>query len=166
MLAERIAHLPEEVDPQALYEQLAALQRSQGEIMAVIGQKRAEQGPRDEPVDVRSLETFTASFRALLAEADKNAEIRAAIIRKLVHRIEIKKDGCEIFFYLGRGHFEREHLSEKQAGRLTETRITANAGVEKEKGGLVLSKPPTKPLQKFFSDRCSKRLENGGDGGS
>jgi len=163
VLAERIAKLPEKIDPQALYAQLDLLQRSQTDVEKARDQSRSRQSaPTDLAVNLESLQAFTVSFRALLSEADKSPEMRAAIIRKVVHRIEVMKDGYEIFFHLGQAYFERECPSETQAGKLTETQLTTATSPQKENGGLATARPPTKPLNRFFLDSGSKRLENGG----
>ncbi len=167
VLAGRIAKLPESLDPTALYGQMESLQKAKLEAETKCDEQLLQRSSphhyqNDEPVSLESLQTFTAGFKKLLTQGDTNPEIRAAIIRKLVHRIEIMKDGYEIYFHLGQGHFEREfsEWGTKLSKATLETSSLQNA--KNKKGGLDTTRPPSKPLQRFFLDRCSKRLENGG----
>jgi site-specific DNA recombinase len=156
VLAERISTLPARIDPSALYAQMENLQKSQKEAEALREQMRAQcTASEEQKIGMDSLQKFTEGFRALLSQADSNPELQGAIIRKLVHRVEVMKDGYEIIFHIGKGYFEKVARDQ----RLTEPTLKSQEDAQNEKGGLVLARPPSKPLERFFLDRCSKRLE-------
>lgn len=95
----------------------------------------------------------------MLEKAEKAPELQAAIIRKVVHRVDVTKDGYAIAFYIGQGYFARE-LGGTESG--PQTRTSPLQGAENDKGGLAIARPPSKPISKFFSADCSKSLINGG----
>lgn len=106
-LAERIGVLPRGLDPAALYMQLEKLQASRDRIMEELS-KEVAQEVSDEYVSLESLQEFTKGLRAMLDKGDQNPEIQAAIMRKIVHKIEVLPDGYEIFYHAGLNHYEKE----------------------------------------------------------
>lgn len=152
VLAERVTLLPEGLDPTVFYSQMERLQKSKQETEALKEEKSSKVTITDHAVSYDSLQAFTESFRALLKRADLDQEIQTAIVRKVVHRIEVTKEGYDISFHLGQNYYEREFSPQMDQN-------TLSAG--KEKGALALTRAPTRPLEKFLSD-SSKRLVNGG----
>ncbi len=159
VLAERIAKLPAEIDPKVLYLQLERLQKMKQELEAARTLAAIEAPPIDEPVSLESLQAFTSGLRGMLAKADKAPELQAVIISKVVHRVDVTRDGYEIAFYMGEGYFRRE-LGGQGIG--SETVVSPLQCTENEKGDLVIARSPSKPLSKFFLARGSKSLQNGG----
>ncbi len=43
-----------------------------------------------------------------LLESENDPAIKTAIIQKIVHKIIVKNEGVEIFFYIGERHYKRE----------------------------------------------------------
>lgn len=107
-LAERIADLPKGLDARPFYSQMEKLQGQQKQLAADLEAIVSTQEPNDQLVSCESLKAFTESFRALLEKGDQNPEVQAAIIRKVVHKIEVLPDGYEIFYHAGTNHYERE----------------------------------------------------------
>lgn len=140
VLAQRIARLPEGIDERIFIEQMRKLQDERDQTEKWLTQKKDE-AFGDEVVKFDDFMSFTAILRKKIEAAENKPEIQTEIIRKLVHRIEIKKDGFEIEFYVGKNKLQRE------LGDFPRSR------------GL---RPSTLPLPKFLKDSGSKRLTNGG----
>ena len=105
-LAERIAALPRGLDPKALYVQLERLQESKVRLLGELAEAREAAAPADEYVSVENLEAFTAGLKKQLELGDQNPEIQAAIIRKIVERIDVLPEGYEISFHVGMNHYQ------------------------------------------------------------
>ena len=148
VLARRIAKLPESLDPTAIYSEMERLQAEKRDVEEITAAAAVADAPTDDPISLESLEAFTASFRARLGEADSNPELRAAILRRIVHRVEITKTGYEVFFHAAQGYYAREFGG--AAG-------LAAGGLSTAKG-LSWAKPVTKPLPHFFKVGGSKRF--------
>lgn len=107
-LAERIAALPRGLDPKALYTQLERLQAGRDRAALALKEAKSEARTVDEYVSLDSLQTFTEGLRKQLDLGDSDPEIQNAIIRKIVHRIEVLPDGYEIFYHAGLNHYSAE----------------------------------------------------------
>ena len=107
-LAERIGALPRDMDPKALYVQLSKLQTIRDQLQAELEAAKTESQPIDEYVSLESLSAFTEGLRKQLDQGDGNPEIQAAIIRKIVQKIEVLPDGYEIFYHAGLNHYQAE----------------------------------------------------------
>ncbi len=107
-LAERIGTLPKGIDPKALFLQLEKLQSNRDNIAQKLEHTSTETEATDEYIGLDSLKSFTEGFRMKLEEGDKNPEIQASIIRKIVERIEVLPDGYEIFYHAGLNHYVAE----------------------------------------------------------
>lgn len=106
-LAERIAELPKGIDPQSLYGQLQRLQANKEAIATELAV--TDGSPlTDEIVSLQSLEAFTAGLKKRIEHGDTNPELQAAVIQKIVERIELLPDGYEISFHIGRNHYRAE----------------------------------------------------------
>ncbi len=107
-LAERIATLPRGLDPKALYGQLSRLQENRDRLMQESEASNAETALMDEYVSLESLSAFTEGLRRQLDAGDEDPEIQAAIIRKIVYKIEVLPEGYEIFYHAGLNHYAAE----------------------------------------------------------
>ncbi len=107
-LAERIAALPRGLDPKALYAQLERLQAGRDRAALAFEEAKKDERPADEYVSLDSLKAFTEGLRKQLDLGDTNPEIQSAIIRKIVHKIEVLPDGYEIFYHAGLNHYQAE----------------------------------------------------------
>lgn len=107
-LAERIGVLPKGMNPKALYAQLDKLQANRDRLLGEVETAKAETEVKDEYVSMDSLQAFTEGLRKQLDQGDGNPEIQAAIIRKIVIKIEVLADGYEIFYHAGMNHYQAE----------------------------------------------------------
>ncbi len=107
-LAERIATLPKGLDPKALYGQLSRLQENRDRLGQELEAANTEAKPMDEYVSLKSLAAFTEGLRKQLDAGDENPEVQAAIIRKIVYKIEVLPEGYEIFYHAGMNHYMAE----------------------------------------------------------
>lgn len=166
-LAERIARLPKGVDERVFMNQMAKLQEAKNAADTALGEI-ANRAPTEEVVAYNDFVTFTAHLRELVKKANHQPEIQAAIIKKLVHRIEVTPNGFEMEFYVGKNRIKRE-----VGGAPTERSENATNALGaslKDKArplvGLPGFRPSSPPLSKFLKDSGSKRLTNGGGGGN
>lgn len=140
---ERISRLPKGVDDALFMKQLEKLGGTKAELaQKLLGLERVVS--RDSVIPLEDFTSFTSHLRSMLRKADEKPEMQAAIIRKLVHRIEITAKGFEIDFYVGSEHFKRE-LGAKAPGS----------------ADFRQSEP-----SKIFSISGSRRLTNGGPRGT
>jgi site-specific DNA recombinase len=107
-LAERVGVLPKGLDPKALYEQLDRIQGSRDQLRLDVEQAANETESTDEYLSLESLQAFTEGLRKQLDQGDDNPEIQAAIIRKIVFKIEVLAEGYEIFYHAGMNHYQAE----------------------------------------------------------
>ncbi len=107
-LAERIGALPRGLDPKALFAELARLQEKRDEVAKELETAKVETEVNDEYVSLTSLRAFTEGLRRQLDLGDQNPEIQAEIVRKIVHKIEVLRDGYEIFYHAGLNHYSAE----------------------------------------------------------
>lgn len=108
VLVERISALPKNVDAAPFYAQVAKLQEEGQRLAREIEEAKNEAGEPDQYLDLASLRAFTESLRQQLERADGNQELQAAILRKLVHRIDVLPDGYEIYYHAGIHHYQQE----------------------------------------------------------
>ena len=141
-LAERITRLPKGVDERIFMNQMAKLQEAKNVADTNLAEI-ANRPPSEEVVAFNDFSTFTSHLRDLVAKADHAPEIQTAIIKKLVHRIEVTPKGFEINFYVGKNRIKRE-VGHEPASAVSEP-----------------SRALSKPLNKFLKDGGSKRLTNG-----
>ncbi len=105
VLAERIAKLPESIDPEPLIEQLGDLQVAKKKLQLEVKQSATEEALTDEPVSFENLEKFREGLRDLIKKGESDPTIKSAIIKTVVHRILILKDGFEVHFHVGQTHY-------------------------------------------------------------
>lgn len=111
-LAERIAELPKGIDPKSLYKQLERLQANKETIVTdLVALASQTSAPHDAVISLENLEMFTNGLREQLKQGDTNPELQAAVIRKIVERIELLPDGYEISFHIGQNHYQAESRS-------------------------------------------------------
>lgn len=156
-LAERIARLPKGVDERVFMTQMAKLQEAKNAAEASLVEV-ANRAPTEEVVAYDDFVKFTAHLRELVAKADHAPEIQAAIIKKLVHRIEVTPNGFEIDFHVGKGRIKRGVGGALDRGATALPRAWDGEKKERPASGYSGSRP----LKKFLKDSGSKTLTNGG----
>jgi DNA invertase Pin-like site-specific DNA recombinase len=161
VLAERIAELPQNLDPKAFYDQMARLQKTRDDLAErLLTEKAKSSVTPDEYISLKSLREFTDGLRKRLDQADMESELKTAIIRKIVQRIEILPDGYEIFYHAGVNYYNDELGNPPGSSfcRFGEAKINAADS----------TRPTSFPKfgkgsdSHLFLRHCSKRLENGG----
>ncbi len=163
-LMERIADLPKGLDPAAFYDQLTRLQAKKKELEKELEVSQAIPST-DEWISLENLQMFTEGLRAMLDKGDQNPEIQAAIIRKIVHRIEVLPDGYEIFYHAGLNHYEQELGS--QGGLPGSTFFCAQSLSDGQSKALASPRlGRSQPLSKFSKSQSSNLFANGGGGGN
>jgi DNA invertase Pin-like site-specific DNA recombinase len=107
LLAERIGKLPEAIDPKPLIDQLGELQQAQVKINQDLKQMSEQSDPDTKPISFESLEMFRLGLRDLILKGENDFTVRSAIIKIIVHKIDILKDGFEIHFHVGEAHYNQ-----------------------------------------------------------
>lgn len=155
-LMERIADLPKGLDPKAFYDQLARIQEKKTGLEGELEVANDVAPAADEWISLESLTKFTEGLRTVLDKGDQNPELQAAIIRKIVHRIEVLPDGYEIFYHAGLNHYEQELGS--QGGLPSSTFFCAQNLVE---GKNKPSLSPRRGRPSIVNVQCSNLFANG-----
>ncbi|WP_413289249.1 recombinase family protein [Bdellovibrio sp. HCB337] len=153
-LTERISRLPKGMNEKPFFDQMMKLQDTQTAIEVQMLELEYQPQP-DEVISFEDLSKFTTSLKALIRKADKAPEVQTEIIRKIVHRIEVHKSGCEIHFHIGDRHYKTE-FQDKVLRPTADTKLIP----------LERFRPRTQLLPKFLKDSGSKRLTDGGGGGN
>jgi hypothetical protein len=164
VLAERIAKLPESIDPEPLIEQLGDLQDAKKKLQLDAKKSAKEEAISDEPVSFENLESFRRGLRDLIQKGESDPTIKSAIIKTIVHRILIMKDGFEIHFHVGQTHYLA--LGNSPGASFFVPFSTAknkkpSAGLPTE--GSILES--ICPVSRNFKVSGSRRLTNGGEEG-
>jgi hypothetical protein len=94
--------------PKALFAQLDKLQNHRDQLATEIEAAKTESQAIDDYVSLENLSAFTEGLSKQLDQGDENPEVQAAIIRKIVQKIEILPEGHEIFFHAGMNHYRAE----------------------------------------------------------
>ena len=165
-LAERIARLPKGVDERVFMNQMAKLQEAKTAAEAALVEVQ-NHAPADEVVAYEDFVSFTAHLRDLVKKADGQPEIQTAIIKKLVHRVEVAPHGFELEFYVGHNRIKREVGTTptervKHGTNVTNALQSTAEGQGRPSVGLRAFRPSSPPLSKFLKSGGSKRLTNGG----
>lgn len=106
LLAERIAKLPEVIDPQPLIDQLRDLQKTQKQIQIELKVNESTSEESKKLIELEDLKLFRKGLSELISKGEFDLEMRSKIIKLIVHKIEIMKDGFEIHFHVGEAHYE------------------------------------------------------------
>lgn len=106
VLAERIAKLPEAIDPKPLIDQLGELQQAQAKLVVDSKKHEAQSGQDGKLISFENLEVFRQGLKDLIMKGENDLKLRSLIIKIIVYKIEILKDGFEIHFHVGEAHFK------------------------------------------------------------
>lgn len=161
VLAERIAKLPESIDPEPLIEQLGDLQGAKKKLQLQAKQSAKEEALADEPVSFENLEKFRDGLRDLIKKGESDPTIKSAIIKSIVHKILIMKDGFEIHFHVGQTYYSALGNSPGASFFVSFSspkNKKPSAGLPTE-GSKIMS---ISPASRNLKDSGSRRLTNGG----
>jgi site-specific DNA recombinase len=98
-LAAHLAEIPAGVSAKPIFSQMEKLERRKGELKAQAGELEAAGTQREMPVSLSDYRSFLASLEPILQ--DLTPELKAEIVKQLVHRIDVSEDGIVIHFYAG-----------------------------------------------------------------
>lgn len=176
LLAERIAKLPETIDPEPLIDQLGELQSRQGKLTTELKAAAEAVGPEAKLVSFENLEIFRRGLKELIMKGELDPELRSKITKLIVHKIEILKDGFEIHFHVGEAHYNQALGKFPNASFFVSLAQGSNPGSFKNKKpsdgipsegfSLILNgfNDSHRQLSKNLVDTSSRRLTNGGLG--
>lgn len=105
VLAERMAKLPEDMDMQPIVDQMKELQAKRFGFVAKAKAVK-EKVEVQEPLSFGTHELFKSGLENLIIKGEKDPQMRSDIIKLIVHKIEILKDGFEIHFHVGQAHYD------------------------------------------------------------
>ncbi len=148
---ERITELPKGIDAKVFYDQLLKLQDHKANFENQLQTQLSEVINQDQLIDFEDFQKFSEGLRQL-AEKCSDPNVQAAIIRKLVAKIEVTPNSIVIHYNIGESHYRRE---------LGAADPMPSHNPENKKGLVDLTRPFTKPLLKFSSDACSNTLKFG-----
>ena len=128
----------------------------------------------DPPIGIRSYATFLESLRGVMRH--ESPEIKAKIIRRLIHRIEVGKDEVKIYYNVDENRLLREPMNLgsrlflcAKSGKVIDLRQKKDASLyngdtSREILNFSEVKENTEPFVKLSSQRCSNSLTNGAPG--
>jgi hypothetical protein len=124
--------------------------------------KSAPQIEEQKLIDLEDLSPFRKGLSELIAKGEIDPKMRSEIIKLVVHRIEILKDGFELQFYVGEAHYLA--LGKDPGASFFVPFFNQGPKTKKPSGGYpegsVLKQPCQ--LSKNLLVKSSRRLTNGG----
>ncbi|MFN8945519.1 MAG: recombinase family protein [Pseudobdellovibrionaceae bacterium] len=106
-LSERLGLLPKSVNPKHVFDQMEKLSVQKQNLEDEIKNLKAKSSTEKVPVSISDFESFKLIIQDLL-ENEADPKIKTAIIQKVVHKIVIKNEEVEIYFFIGEKHYKRE----------------------------------------------------------
>ena len=103
-LAEHLSKIPKGVSPAPVFAQMQKL-----EVMKTAAQKELEEMANagylaDEPMALKDYQSYLAAIQNLLSFAEA-PDLRAKIIQRLVHKVEVLPDSFRVHYYAGKSAF-------------------------------------------------------------
>ena len=106
-LAERLSELPKGVSASIIYKQMEKLETAKKEALERVSVLRRESGGfRELPADFKSYQSFLKLVSKTLEEKT-DPEVKARIIKRLVHKVEVGVDKVKIHYYAGEDFLQR-----------------------------------------------------------
>nr|BFD66927.1 hypothetical protein HAGR004_19490 [Bdellovibrio sp. HAGR004] len=105
VLAERISRLPEDMDIKPIVDQMKDLQSKKSGFVEK-SKMAKEKVEVQMPLKFETHEIFKSGLENLIKKGENDPKMRSDIIKLIVHKIEIQKDGFEIHFHVGQAHYE------------------------------------------------------------
>ncbi len=155
VLAERLSKLPEDMDMQPIVDQMKELQVKKLGFVAKSKEVK-EKVEVLEPLKLETYEVFKSGLESLIVKGENDPKMRSDIIKLIVHKIEILKDGFEIHFHVGQAHYNNA-LKGQTLGAIF------FVGSKKTKENPSVHGGPSQNLN-FFKGVGSSRLTNGAVG--
>jgi hypothetical protein len=156
--------LPDGIEPKPLIEQLGQMQKGQRKLTEELQATTNELEPKNKIVSLENLDLFRKGLSELITKGELESEIRTQIIKLIVHRIEILKDGFEIQFYVGEAHYDMALGNHPSASFFVPFFQTKTPKMKNPSGKLPKGLVTKQKNQTFLSVVSSTRLTNGGFG--
>ena len=116
-MAERLSTLPSSISPTPVYRQMEKLEGIKREAQEKLEKLESVGAVKDPPVELRDFRAFASALKDWL-EAENSPKQRAAIARRLLQKIVVQREGCEIFFRVGetyvKGFLQGELMESKR----------------------------------------------------
>jgi hypothetical protein len=105
VLAERLSKLPADMDMQPIVDQMKELQSKKAGFVEK-SKEAKEKVEVQTPLSLQTHEIFKSGLENLIMKGENDPKMRSDIIKLIVHKIEILKDGFEIHFHVGQAHYD------------------------------------------------------------
>lgn len=106
-LSERLGLLPKSVNPKHVFDQMERLSVQKDGFEKDVAELKRNNERENVAVGMTDFNQFKAVIVDLL-ENENDPVVKAAIIQKMAHKIIVKSDEIEIFFYVGEKYYKRE----------------------------------------------------------
>ena len=116
-LAERLSQLPKSVSANPIFKQMERVEEAKNKAKKQLEEIERYGGHiNSPPISLKSYRAFVTSLRGLMRQGDP--EIKAKVIKRLIHRIEVGEKEVRIFYNVDEGNLFREPLGfgEKRKG--------------------------------------------------
>lgn len=143
---ERISELPKGIDASAFYNQILRLQEARDEQQRALDELKLKDGQNDVPLSLGDFKEFARGLKQLLEKVG-SPEIRAAICRKVIQRIEVLENGIAIFYYVGSTHYrslEDDFKKMEAVGSEVQGSVETNVSA-----GPFFMPKPSRPLERY-----------------
>ncbi len=176
-LSERLGLLPKSVNPKHVFDQMERLSLQKQSLETDVKSLKEHSNHDKTAVNISDFETFRLAVQDLL-ENEADPQMKTSIIQKVVHKIIIKNEEIEIYFFVGEKHYKRElelsgsrpfkdklHQISNQIDAKPEKRHSSALpvfhGNPKTSEFLFLKPNLTDLTPNFFYDAGSNSLKNG-----
>lgn len=106
-LSERLGLLPKSVNPKHVFDQMERLSVQKDGLEKEILELKRNNERENVAVGMADFNQFKEVIKDLL-ENENDPVVKTTIIQKMVHKIIVKSDEVEIFFYVGEKYYKRE----------------------------------------------------------
>lgn len=176
-LSERLGLLPKSVNPKHVFNQMERLSVQKDGLEKEVVELKRNNERQNIAVGMADFNQFKAVIKDLL-ENENDPAVKTTIIQKMVHKIIVKSDEVEIFFYVGEKYYKRELAI--AGSRILPTAVTdtlssaINASTPEKRHTSALpvfhGNPKTSEIlnlkPNYFYDAGSNSLKNGRGAGT
>jgi hypothetical protein len=113
-LAERLAQIPKTVSAVPIFKQMEKLETAKQEIEKQIQLLDQQSQSGEKTAELQTFEGFGKYLRNMISSS-ADSSLKAKIIGKLIHRINVNKEGVKIHYYVGHEYFERSLVEIKSS---------------------------------------------------
>ncbi len=106
-LTERLGLLPKSVNPKHVFDQMERLSLQKDEFEKAVKSLKDKSNSDNVAVGMVDFNSFKAVLTDLL-ENEADPQVKTLIIQKVVHKIVVKTEEVEVYFYVGEKYYKRE----------------------------------------------------------